>query len=55
MFKLKQMILMLCLILSGASCYAHGEAGMVEEGDGITIGLIEAASCSTPSKGNSRY
>ena len=25
MYKLKEMILMLCFILSGALCYAHGE------------------------------
>ena len=37
MYKLKEMFLMLCLILSGALCYAHGEARIVEEGDGITI------------------
>lgn len=28
MHKLKEMILMLCLILSGALCYASGAAGM---------------------------
>ena len=53
MFKFKEMILLLCLILSGALCYAHGEARMTEKGDGITIDVIEASSCSTPSKGNS--
>ena len=26
MYRLKEMILMLCLILSGALCHAHGEA-----------------------------
>ena len=53
MYKLKEMILLLCLILSGALCYAHGEARMTEKEDGITIDVIEASSCSTPSKGNS--
>ena len=28
MYKFKEMILMLCFILSGALCYAHGEARM---------------------------
>jgi hypothetical protein len=53
MYKLKEMVLMLCFILSGALCYANGGARMVKEGDGITIDLIEASACSTPSKGNS--
>ena len=55
MYKLKEMILMLCFILSGALCYAHGEARRVEKGDGVTVtvGLIEAGASSTPSKGNS--
>ena len=40
MYKLKEMILMLCLILSGALCYAHGEARMEkEQGEGIPIEL----------------
>lgn len=33
MYKLKETILMLCFILSGALCYAHGEAGMEKKGD----------------------
>ena len=43
MYKLKEMILMLCLILSGALCYAHGEARMEKKGDGLpfAIDLIE--------------
>ena len=55
MYKLKEMILMLCFILSGALCYANGEARRIEKGDGVTVtvGLIEAGSSSTPSKGNS--
>ena len=53
MYKLKEMILMLCFILSGALCYAHGAAGTEKKGDGITIGLIESSTSATPSKGNS--
>ena len=34
MYKLKQTVLMLCFILSGALCYAHGEARTVEKEDG---------------------
>ena len=38
MNKLKKMILMLCLILSGALCYAVGAAGMENEiGEGTPI------------------
>jgi len=33
MYKLKEMILMLCFILSGALCYAHGEARIEKKGD----------------------
>lgn len=33
MYKLKEMILMLCFILSGALCYANGEARMEKKGD----------------------
>lgn len=53
MYKLKEMFLMLCFILSGALCYASGEARMEKKGDGITIGLIESSTSATPSKGNS--
>jgi hypothetical protein len=35
MYKLKQTVLMLCFILSGALCYAHGEARTVEKEDGV--------------------
>ena len=53
MKKATRLILMLCLILSGAFCFVHGETGTEMEGDGITIDLIEA-SCSTgPSRSNS--
>ncbi len=44
---------MLCFILSGALCYAHGEARTVEKGDGITIDLIEASLCTGLNRGNS--
>lgn len=54
MKKATKLILMLCFILSGAFCFAHSEARMIEEEDGgITIGIIEAATCQGPSKGNS--
>ncbi len=54
MYKLKEMILMLCLILSGALCYAHGEARMEkEQGEGIPIEIKESGSCTGPSRGNS--
>ena len=42
MYKLKEMILMLCFILSGALCYAHGEARIEnEKGEGIPIEVNE--------------
>ena len=48
------MILMLCLILSGALCYAHGEARTENrKGEGIPIEIIESGSCTGPSRGNS--
>ena len=53
MKKATKLILMLCLILSGAFCFVHGETGTETEGDGITIDLIEASSCTEPSRGNS--
>ena len=43
MFKLRQMILMLCLILSGALCYANGEVKLEKKGDGTPIEIIEKA------------
>ena len=42
MKKATRLILMLCLILSGALCFAHGEAGTEEEGDGFGIGIYDA-------------
>ena len=53
MKKATKLMLMLCFILSGALCFADGEIKMIKEGDGITIDLIEAATCSEPSRGNS--
>ena len=43
MFKLRQMILMLCLILSGALCYAGGEARTQLKEEGISISVKEKA------------
>ena len=54
MYKLKEMILMLCFILSGALCYAHGEARMEkEQGEGIPIEIKESGIYTGPSRGNS--
>ena len=45
---------MLCLALSGALCYAHGEARMEnEKGEGIPIEVIECVSVSGSDRGNS--
>lgn len=52
MKKTTKMMLMLCFILLGASCFANGEIKTIKEGDGIPIALIEAATCHGPSKGN---
>ena len=55
MFKLRQMILMLCLILSGAFCYAYSEevTENVKDNEGITIGMIERSSQSHSDKSGS--
>ncbi|MCQ2321434.1 MAG: hypothetical protein MJZ91_08930 [Bacteroidales bacterium] len=37
---MKKMILMLCLVLSGAFCFAHSEEGKLGKGDEITIDSI---------------
>ena len=37
MNKFKKTVLMLCLILSGAFCYAHSEVGMNQKEDGTSI------------------
>ncbi|MBO4743973.1 MAG: T9SS type A sorting domain-containing protein [Bacteroidales bacterium] len=54
MYKLKEMILMLCLILSGALCYVHGEDRTEnEKGEGIPIEVIGYVSVSGVDRGNS--
>ncbi len=53
MDKLKQMILMLCFILSGALCYAHGEVKLEKKkGDGTPIEIIEKARYGGEEKGS---
>ena len=52
MFKLRQMILMLCLILSGALCYANGEIKLEKKGDGTPIEIIEKACHGGEEKGS---
>lgn len=55
MTKSKTMVLMLCLILSGAFCHASGLAGQENEKgkDGISIELIKNSSHGSSEKGNS--
>jgi len=54
MIRLKETILILCFILSGALCHAHGEDRMEkEQGEGIPIEIKEAGSFTGPSRGNS--
>ncbi len=53
MYKLKEMILVLCFILSGALCYAHDEARMEKKGDGVTIDVFEVVLSNGLSRGNS--
>ena len=55
MKKVKTRFLMLCLILSGALCYASGLARTENEKgkDGISIEIIENSSHSSSEKGNS--
>ena len=55
MYKLKKMILMLCLILSGAFCYAYNAVGKGFETDGgsITITLTQSNSGSSSDKSSS--
>ena len=54
MYKLKEMILMLCFILSGALCYANGAAGMENlKGEGIPIVLKECISASGSDRSSS--
>ena len=55
MYKLKQMILMLCFILSGALCYAHGVARTSNEKDWvpIPIDITESTGASSSDKSSS--
>ena len=55
MYKLKEMILMLCLILSGAFCYVYNAFGKGIETDGspISIALIESTVCGSSDKSSS--
>ena len=55
MCKLKELFLMLCLILSGAFCYASGMAGTEngKESDGVPIDLKESTGLSGLDKSNS--
>ena len=53
MYKLKEMILMLCFILSGALCYAHGEARMENEREkGILVEIKDSTALSGLDKSN---
>lgn len=51
MNKFKKTVLMLCLILSGAFCYARSEVGMNQKEDGTSIIVIKNASASGSEKG----
>ena len=53
MFKVKEMIMMLCLILSGAFCYANGTAEAEKKGDGTPISVIEKTCHGGGEKGSS--
>ena len=52
MIKLKQMILMLCLILSGVFCYANSTVGKGNENDehNVPIELTESTGASSLDK-----
>ena len=53
MTKLTSLVLMLCLALSGALCYAHGAARTNVKGDGISIEIIQKAMHGGTDKSNS--
>lgn len=53
MKKVTKLILMLCFILSGAFCFAHGEARTDKNGDGTPVEVIEASCLSGLPRGNS--
>lgn len=50
MNKFRKTVLMFCLILSGAFCYAHSEVGMNQKEDGTSIIVIKNASASGTEK-----
>ena len=53
MYKLKEMILMLCLILSGALCYVNGETRTENGKDaGTPVEIIESTNLSGLARGN---
>ena len=54
MKKVTKLVLMLCLVLSGAFCYAHGAARTEKEkGQGISIEVKEKASYGSSDKSGS--
>lgn len=55
MIRLKETILMLCFILSGALCYVYSEevTENAKDNEGITIGVIERSSQSHSDKSGS--
>ena len=54
MKKVTTLVLMLCFILSGALCYAHGEARTEnEKGEGIPIEVKECTGVSGSERSNS--
>ena len=55
MKKVTTLVLMLCLTLSGALCFAHGEAGMEMKGEGTPIDVIAKVCHGGVEKGNSIF
>lgn len=53
MKKVTKMVLMLCFVLSGALCYAHGVARTEVKGDGTPSIVIIKAQCGGTDKSNS--
>ena len=52
MKKMKKLVLMLCLVLSGAWCYANGAAGTGnKKGEGIPLIIKEKRTTDNPDKG----
>lgn len=52
MNKIKNVVLMLCLLFSGAFCYAHGKTRTEKKGDGTPIEVIEKACHEGEEKGS---